>query len=248
MTVASRFMPDRHRATWVQPVPFLRQLCESIVNYFRGGRASLSRDVVKAFFDRHRGDQPDPLVFDGSRSGYYDQLLLVMPQKPAVRYIDLGCGSGGLFAFLRARGILFEKYIGVDFSPTPGQPVSRPDSTIRNASIEQEELLKDLVPGTHIIMINSVCYLESVFNLPILQAAAHCQDAALLVVEPYPGIFWDRQFEGIRPRYRHPDQLVREASTLGWVPSHFVIFYLIGIGPLFLWPLAYSLSFKSASN
>lgn len=245
MTIGSGIKASRRRVAWVQLNPFLRQLFESAANYFRRGGGSLSRESVKAFFDRHRGDQPDPLVFDGSRSGYYDQLLQVMPQQSAVRYIDLGCGTGGLCAFLRARSISFETYIGVDFSPIVGELFHGDDAIIRNASLDGEDLLEYLVPATHVVMINSICYQDTILEIPILRAASRCKDAALLVVEPYPGLFWDTQFEGIRPRYRYPDQLMREASTLGWIPSRLVIFYLIKIGPLFLWPLAYSLSFKS---
>lgn len=204
----------------------------------------MSREIVKAFFDRHRGEQPDPLVFDGSRTGYYDQLLFVMPQKPASRYIDLGCGSGGLYAFLRARSIPFEQYIGVDFAPVPGESVRHPDSTICNLSIQSEGLLEYLVPSTHLVLINSICYQEQLADIPVLKASSRYQDAALLVVEPYPGLFWDRQFDGIRPKYRYPNQLITELSMLGWTPSVSTTFYLIKIGPLCLWPLTYGLSFR----
>lgn len=207
-----------------------------------------SQEAIRAFFREHRANQPDPLVFDGALDGYCQQIIPILPASAANQYLDLGCGDAGLYEFLRRRSIPFRNYIGVDFAVGSAVACGRSDFQIIDARIQDKALEKLVLPGTHLVFINSICYQENLDEIPVLShAARHCGNS-LIVLEPFPGLFWDKHFSGVQPRYRAPFDLIVQLESMGWRPQKEAVFYLFKMGSTWVWPLTYGVSFQSAKH
>lgn len=236
------------KAAWVRPLPFVQQICESLLALMRVAPKNYSQEAIRNFFQNHREKEPDPFVFDGSTDGYCQQIIPILPDSMANQYMDLGCGSAKLYDFLNSRLIPFRKYVGVDFAPTSSQSIYRLDFEIINTTIQDESIVELALPGTHLVFINSICYQDRLDKILLLQHAARSRENSLIIVEPFPGIFWDKHFSGIRPKYRSMPELIGELENMGWRLQKQAIFYLFKLGPLWIWPLTYAVSFDSTKH
>lgn len=214
----------------------------------RAPPGNYSQEAIRDFFRKHRAAEPDPFVFDGALDGYCQQIIPILPASIANQYLDLGCGDARLYEFLTKRSIPFHKYIGVDFALDSELMCSRPDFQLVDAKMQDRALVDLLASDTHLIFINSICYQERLDEIPVLSQAAKCCGNSLIILEPFPGLFWDRHFSGIKPNYRNPCELKMEMISMGWRPQKEAIFYLLKIGSKWIWPLTYGLSFQASSH
>lgn len=229
-------------ADWPRLIPFLRQFVAGVASRIKRGPERLNPENVRRFFERHRNTNPDPLVFDGATSGYYEQLFPLLANDSSIMYLDLGCGVGNLRNFLIENKFSFARYVGVDFAGSSTKFES--GSTVIDADIRSQALASYVTDRTHVICVNSLCYQDNLSAITVLRHAATYPDNRLLVVEPYPGIYWDESFYGVRPCYRTPEQLGRDLLPIGWSIEATYIYHLLRFGAKYIWPLSYVAAYR----
>ena len=198
---------------------------------------------IQIFFKNHYAIKADPLIFDGNSNGYLSQLYPFIKNMDSIEnIIDLGCGEGSLYHFLKKMKINFSKYIGIDFA-IPDTLLGS-DATIQEADFTNKKTVRFLTSKSILFAVNTFCYINKIAKIPILDQAKEKSAGQLLVLEPWPGWFWDRHFEGIWPNYRSPQELNANLSEIGWEPINQINFYYSCLFGVYVMPLSYAMAFK----
>lgn len=234
------------KAEWPLGHPyFFKQLKIGLLSHIFGPKKDEIVVEIKTFFKSHYND-PDPLVFDGNSGGFLSQLdefCIDICANINNRIIDLGCGTGSLFNYLKKKKLTISSYAGIDFA-IPKRKISK-DAVIYNFDLKDPYSIFLLKQESIIFAVNTMCYFDKLSDIHILKAAGKEKNNFLYIVEPWPGIFWDRHFNGIWPAYRPPSLLVNELSKIGWKPIKLLKFHLLKILGIFLFPLSYAISFET---
>lgn len=236
--MGSRENPPNYlvRAPWWRwDTRFLRQLVAGAFSHLVRRPGGLSPPDVMAFFAKRT---VDPTVFDGRTEGFYEPLLDLIATYGSSVIVDLGCGDGALYEAMRQANISVEEYFGLDFAAAGGS--LGPCATIITADITAPA--PDAIAGKGnrtCCLVNTLCYLARVESVALLESDAGEGDVCLLI-EPYPGWFWDRSFDGIAPRYRYPAEVAKALGSLGWTVLELRT-YQASLGNFIRFPVAYSL-------
>ena len=71
------------------------------------------------------------------------------------------------------------------------------------------------------------------------------RDTRLIVIEPTPGIFWDKHFEGVKLYYRKLNTLIEETNIeKSTLTSHSTDYGISIFNKFYLFPLSYCAIFK----
>ena len=230
-------LPSRQSATWWRwNGRFLRQLLVGALSHLVSKPGALAAPVVQGFF-RGRYSASDPSIFDCRTAGYCDPILEEIRQRRTTVVVDLGCGDGALCSCMREAGIEVPEYIGLDFAIVDRKIGER--AHLLNCDVRQSvpAIVRDKSART-ITLINTLCYLPRIEDVALLQLGSARTGDTCLVMEPYPGWFWDRSFAGIQPLYRPPTEVASDLASLGWHIREITIHHS-RLGGLRLFPISY---------
>ncbi len=238
------FEINKSLAKWPQTNPhFWKQMRTGVLSHIFGPNTKEQKLEIQTFFQSHY-KQVDQLVCDGNTNGFLSQLNeLGLFNVKTSHILDLGCGNGSLYRYIKDIGVDIPQYTGLDFAVSGKRLDSR--AIICNIDLRNSQAVNLLANENTIFAINTFCYLESLSNIPVLKSSGRKTNNYLLVVDPWPGLFWERHFNGIWPTYRSPEKLIKEMSEIGWKPNQQVNYYLVRLFGKFFFPLSYGLSFKS---
>jgi len=231
----------RRKANWLgSSSRIIKQLIVSVSSYITLPFASYQEDAVCKHFQAQYNGKYDPLCFDGKNKGYFEQIETVynLINFEGKQIIDLGCGDISLYYWLTDKLIKPKKYIGVDFATRPAcydEPIFFLRKDLRKNHYQFQK-------GDIAVAVNSLCYLSDqaidslCVNLP--------NDFTFIIIEPFPGIFWDAYFDGCKLYYRSINHLVNRLSEFGLISQKIAVDYGLILFRQFLLPLSYCIVFK----
>lgn len=227
------------RASWVRFFPFVRVLLDSIPSFFSEPPSSESIPQIKLFFRDIYDGAPDETVVDSNLNEYAEQIFRVIDKEEFenASVLDIGCGSGALYQVLRDGGAALKRYLGIDVSH-PNRILSKSAKIVNQSAYEIDDL--ELEP-THVLASNSFCYIESLERVYAIGSNGSAK--SLVIVEPVPGIFWNRHFDGILLFYRSANDLSSQLQEHQWQLKRVTTFYLIHFRAIRIWPLCYAVHY-----
>ena len=240
----------RSKATWLPPAgKFVFQLFVSIWSYLTLPFFHAKENAIFEFFHKNYYCQPDGFIFDGNNdNNYYSQIEKIYDLKNLENslVIDLGCGKGALYLWLKKNETTFHQYVGIDFAV-------RECILSQNACIIQKDMLDFLEyypkngQRKMIIMSNSLCYIS---NQDFVKILNHCNLLdEVIIVEPSRNLFWDAHFDGIKPTYRKLKDIMHILRNNGWIIDSVSSDFMIQIFGICWFRISYSLrATKNASG
>ena len=220
---------------------------------FNGGMNSPER--VREYYATTRYDEQSVDIIAASTDWYRDFAMSfalgAFAEQRSYRIIELGCGQGKTVSALESMCIELKGYFGIDLFISEAQH----SFSLRNDKIEflegrLEELFHHIEQApeekTGVLSINALCYLVRLGDLmsdarPLPVRAGD----SLILVEPFPSIFWESWFNGISIKLRHPKELSSHFEQCGWELKEVRKLYLFKIGRFYVWPVSYGLHMKS---
>lgn len=230
----------RLKATWLpHKMLLVKQLAVSTASFIT---LPLFRPVpngIQKFFYNNYYKAPDGLIFDGTTSGYYAKInnLIDINVLDKCVVIDIGCGNGSLYQWLKRNSISFEKYIGIDFAASPEIADDHAEFILDDASTYNAYCDKYL--NRAFFMVNTICYLQSK-ELERLFQSQRANDK-LIIIEPSPNIFWDAHFKGVKPIYRRIIETEKILKENGFEIINEVQDYAIKKKNTYSFPLSYGI-------
>lgn len=229
---------EKRRVAWAKPVHIGQYFTRGIGSRITS-KPSYSAEAVRAYFGNRMHDHAiDPKIMDGHETKYISQIkdLTGVDHTSCDQVVDLGCGDGAAYQYLKAQECLPDVYVGVDFAVQHRSLGERANIFHADAA----EFLPANDKETSILCINSICYFNELNKIPAFRAPGTNE---LVVIEPFPSTFWYRHFNGVVPSYRSPGSLADELQALGWTLEHQVTYYLLEFGSKYLGPLCYAQRF-----
>lgn len=229
---------SKSKAQWLPSKKMIfQQVLVSFWSYITLPFFKSKDDATCSFFKKNYTEKPDPLIFDGHSNNYFNQIfsLIKCPKLYNRTIIDLGSGTASFYEWLLDNGARGIKYIGVDFALESRRLDYR--SEIISGDLKNIDLTEIERP---LVMISNVlCYLNTdsvrqVFNkLPI--------NTDILILEPYPCLFWDAHFAGIKLNYRKPKKICTILETVGYEISSINVSHGIRLFDHLICPISYVL-------
>lgn len=195
--------------------------------------------VKKYWSEIYSGQKNDNYIFDGKTSTYYKCLLNCIYEIANVKnrtVVDLGCGNGSLFYWLRQNGIQIGSYKGIDFSYPDCNLAD--DSKIMNGNITEYHAKEQDI----ITIVNCCCYLNDNEFDTMIRNISSATD--ILIIEPVPSIFWDKQFNNIVLHYRSRNDFLLLFKENGYSCSYSEVDYLYKLRDKYIFPLKYLVHFQ----
>lgn len=230
----------KSKAQWLPPrSKFITQIFISIRALLTLPFFKETPNGIKKFFSTNYNEKKDEFVFDGSsENSYYNQITNNCPieEFKDQTIIDLGCGNGSFYFWLKNNNISIKQYCGIDFAFE--NTVLTDSATIKNISIN--DYLEDIAHENVIyIMSNSLCYIPDVIFQTILSTMKI--NDKIIIIEPYPNLFWDSHFDGIKPYYRKPKGVITLLENSGLQIYSCSVDYIFEIKNIYLSPISYSI-------
>lgn len=228
----------KSKAQWLPPHnKYIRQILISLRALFTLPFFREIPNGTQLFFKNNYNIQKDEFIFDGSsENSYYNQITKNIPIEEFnnQRVIDLGCGNGSFYFWLKNQNISINQYIGIDFA-YKNVELSE-EASIQNISIY--DFFRRIISGNAIyVLSNSLCYVsKNIFQF--IQFKLKSNDK-IVIIEPYPNIFWDSHFNGIKPYYRKCDQILYELIKNGFKINACSKDYHIKIYNIYMSPISY---------
>lgn len=213
-------------------------LLESLVSHLFKESQDLRPDLVRLFFAEHY-DKPDPTVRDGSDLRYLSQCLPLLDEEILTKkeVIDLCSGALSFYRLLISNDIDFHRYTAIDFS-WHGEIPSEVNFFHKSVIDFRYNCSKICT----LFSSNGFCYLHTLNDVHCLQDVP--PSSKLILIEPYPSIYWNQNFNGITPVYRTPEELAEELSVIGWVAEKTIVYQVLPWFQRFGLPLSYTTRFK----
>ena len=220
----------------------LKQLLVSTASFITLPFFKSRADGVREFFYANYCDKPDGLIFDGTTSGYFSKIEVLVDLAILDKQVifDIGCGDGALLKWIKGKNVRFKKYIGIDFAYIPTVTIVDTEFILDDAF----NVSKHFKPYQKQIsfMTNSACY----FDIDLLDKILYSfrKGDELIITEPSPNIFWDAHFKGVKPIYRNLNKLrgILQASDFEILEE--VQDYAVKLGNKYLFPLSYCIHAK----
>lgn len=156
-----------------------------------------------------------------SMQGRFRWVVGVLPWEKIDRWLDVGCGEGGLFAMAEAAGHRFSKLVGVDITPAmisraKAQPLESPTEF----AVADLELLPPSFTSFDCITLLGVLQKCGVAPRRVLSALAPRLAPGGLILLTTKNVTWNQITEGrLQPEPGHswfaPQELVDVAESCG---------------------------------
>ncbi|MEL6503586.1 MAG: class I SAM-dependent methyltransferase [Pseudomonadota bacterium] len=206
---------------------------------------------VRDYYIEKRYNETDVDIIDASTEWYGDFamkfLSSALGDAEVYRLVDLGCGQGTTISKLDKLCVSFKKYVGIDlFVSDVQRRIESRDDRVKfwEGDIEKgtEIVAPTKIGKTVFLTVNALCYLPKLKNFLTIgpHSPARMGDD-LVIVEPYPSIFWESWFSGISIHLRYPSEVSRTFELGGWELREVRKIYLFQIGGFHLWPVAFGL-------
>lgn len=229
----------KEKAVWLPKLNvFVKQIMVSIISYLTLPFYKEKKNAIQRFFIDNYYNTPDGLVFDGTSSGYFDRinLLIDFSLLPDMRFVDLGCGQGSLVFWLQNNKISYQEYLGIDFaikqSKKENSVVFINDSILNAGRYIRSS--DDII-----MMCNSLCYITDEEFAIILSSLK--KGNRIIIIDPSPNLFWDAHFEGIKPIYRKRKTVLKLLNDSGFIIDSSIQDYLFKMGTIYCMPLSYGI-------
>lgn len=190
----------KNKATWLgSRTRIIKQIVVSMLSFITLPFARHNDKAIGEYFKKVYYKKPDPLIFDGNELAYYNIIdLVVMSSEFSLKnIIDIGCGKGSFYKWLKSSSKNFSSYLGIDIA-------LRDTQLTENAKIVNCDVLsysEKLPHNNFVVLINSLCYFSEDRMLNVFTNKDIC---SLLLIEPVPSLFWDAHFSNIKLFYRNP--------------------------------------------
>jgi SAM-dependent methyltransferase len=218
----------------------------------------MSQDTVRDYYSKQRYNEAAVDIIDASTDWYGSFAMQfvadALGRGGTDRFVELGCGQGRTISALDSLSIAFKQYIGIDLfvSKTQWELAAR-DKRVKFVEGDIEPELKKIEPAvdkrTAFLSVNALCYLHRLDGLLAgnLGSPAILGDD-LIIVEPYPSIYWESWFDGISIYLRYPSQIWRHVEKHGWELREIRKLYLFQIGNFHFWPVSIGLHFECGNR
>lgn len=228
---------------------FVPEACRSIKGRLISRGGTLSREMVREYFERRTRLERDTTDILASQSTTYQLLhqqvwrrLGLNGLKSESRLIDYGCGSDTQLAQLRRHGYEGE-YVGYDLNSVG---MSRIEARLGSLFTSRMPTgLFDIVCATNVL-----CYTSDIELTRVVDELANltAPNSRVVVTEPAPKWYWEDRFDGLQLRLRNWGMVDELLRTHGFTPDiHFQIAAIRVAGKPFL-PLAWSGIWQAASR
>jgi hypothetical protein len=163
---------QKQLASWLgNKKRILTQLLISGFSYLTFPFARNRKNATIDFFSKRYNSDPDPLIFDGNDDKYFNQIEMVyrVENLKDKEIVDLGCGTGSLFFWLKSKKIKPIIYTGIDFAINKQK--LEPNAYIIKNNISTF-VFRNQYTAPVIVAVNTFCYLDTktinkLFNLGI---------------------------------------------------------------------------------
>lgn len=229
----------KRKANWLEfDRLMLRQYWVSMLSFTSLPFAKFEEDAAKKYFTKIYNGHFDPLLFDGKKGKYLEQidLVLKLDEIKNKTILDIGCGNGIIYKWLSDKNTSIDNYIGFDFAHqdlTIGE-----NARILNTDIINVDFSKYKESNLY-FLVNSMCYLNDEKISHILRGVN--KDDELIIVDPIPCLFWDAHFDGVKIFYRTPNKVIEMLLSFGFSVSQFSTDYQIKIKNKYFVKLSYCL-------
>jgi SAM-dependent methyltransferase len=230
----------KSKAQWLPPhIKYIAQLFISIRALFTFPFFKETPNGTQKFFINIYKGGKDEFIFDGSNEkSYYNQIIKNVPLEyfKHQTIIDLGCGNGSFYFWLENQDISIKQYYGIDFAFE--SKVLSNKASIKNISINNyfETVLVD---NAVYLLSNSLCYIsDKDFQYILSQLKSGDK---IFIIDPFPNLFWDSHFNGIKPIYRTNKEVSKLLENNGFIVSSCSIDYVTNLKYFYLNPISYCL-------
>lgn len=244
-----------------QPVGFLEifsavkaAIYSRIRRVFLQVNSESQRANVRSFYEKQRFKESEEDIVDGSFNyylNYVEHVIYEILQSPRFKQIlDLGCGQAKLVKLLDRHSHI-NKYIGIDLKISEKTKHDLADTRVelRESCILQVPYEGFDLRSTLAIFINSLCYINFDEEIKsIFQELATNRTRCVTIVEPHRGLYWENYFDGISIDLRSPNEFVNAMSLYNYELIKYTKMYRFRILGIFIWPIAYSLSFSKRAG
>lgn len=172
--------------------------------------ATYQKDAAKIYFSEIYNGKDDPYLFDGKKDGYYDGLLHAAEILKNKNIIDLGCGTGTLYKWLKKKQISINSYTGVDFA-VKNTTIDKKVRIIRKR-IEKYSTLYN--KHNIVIASNVLCYLSDDQLEQLMISLTYAE--YIIILEPIKSLFWDAYFDNVQLFYRKRKEIIKIFSDAGF--------------------------------
>lgn len=140
----------------------------------------LAKEYVVSFFERTlmlHGDRPEAVRWSASGQEAHYRALLDIGNLSGAKILDYGCGTGGLYGFLRDAGIPVD-YTGYDINPKLIEQArgKYPEARFDVFDIEEQELAEEydfiLLCGVFNLKVQGI---EETVNSVLKKLFPHCR-------------------------------------------------------------------------
>ena len=243
-----RIVPEhRNKAKWVgNRKRIIRQYAVSLKSYFVYPFSVRYENATKEFFQTiYNCTKVDDLIFDGNEELYLEKAncLFTNIEKYDVIY-DCGCGKGSFLKFATTIGLLFDRYIGIDFA------IDAPRN-YANISFEKTDILTYRFQyddkSRLVALCNVACYLsdDALNNLFCILSKGN---TTILIIDPVPGLFWDATFNHVKLYYRSIKKMNKIMRRADFGCVDYSVDYLIQLGTFYGIPLSYACLYEKINK
>jgi len=229
---------NKSKANWLPPrIKFIKQIFISIRALFTLPFFKEIPNGVQQFFKDNYKGKKDEFIFDGSsENSYYDQITKNITTEKLKNQIivDLGCGNGSFYFWLKNNDIAIKQYCGIDFAYE--NSILSDKALIKNISIS-DYFENPIFENVVCFLSNSLCYIsETVFQSVLSKLKTNDK---IIIIEPYPHLFWDSHFNGIKPHYRKPKQVFKLLADNNLVIKFCSVDSVLKIKNFYISPISY---------
>lgn len=198
----------------------------------------MDSEVVAGFFDSRAESDSFADFTDSSRDWYLaildaSQVLRDRLQVAGNHILDLGCGRGFLYDWLGQRSEDPFTYHGVDISSGMVKAARAMHSGDVAFHVADAATCPPLYRKPDVIAaINVLPYIQDPARALAVWRVAAKRDTLLVVVDPSPSLYWEREFGGFGIKIRSMRSLRRALLAAGWTIHERATLSLSSIGRL----------------